>query len=337
MDGKLLHARSTVYIALHKPDSVVTTVSDPQGRTTVMDLLHGVKERVYPVGRLDYHSEGLLLLTNDGELANAITSAATHLPKTYLVKVNGTLTPEQEEHFRDGVPLSRAPHAAGGSEDHSRGGEPLVRSEAGRRPEQADPDHVQTFRAAGREAEARAHRADRARAAEAWGVPTSRRRRSEKLNADTAKRERTSHDDGSPEILQSARVDRGSGVFRASATAPSYGVAEYMQCAGYRIIPVNPQETEVLGEKAIRIWMRFRRQSISSISSAVPSIVPEIVEAAIRMGAKAIWMQEDVVHEDAARRARGGRSRSGDGPLHSKGTPAAGVSEALSTRFDAVV
>jgi 23S rRNA pseudouridine2605 synthase len=71
-----------------------------------MDLLRGVKERVYPVGRLDYHSEGLLLLTNDGEVANAVMSAATHLPKTYLVKVNGTLTAVQEETFRQGVPLS---------------------------------------------------------------------------------------------------------------------------------------------------------------------------------------------------------------------------------------
>jgi pseudouridine synthase len=83
----------------------VTTASDPEGRATVMDLLHGVKERVYPVGRLDYHSEGLLLLTNDGDLANAITSAATHLPKTYLVKVNGALTTEQEKKFREGVPI----------------------------------------------------------------------------------------------------------------------------------------------------------------------------------------------------------------------------------------
>src|SRR5579859_646323 len=106
VDGKLLHGpRHMVYIALHKPNNCVTTVADPQGRATVMDLLRGVKERVYPVGRLDYHSEGLLLLTNDGELANAITSAATHLPKTYLVKVNGTLSPDQEKKFREGVPL----------------------------------------------------------------------------------------------------------------------------------------------------------------------------------------------------------------------------------------
>jgi 23S rRNA pseudouridine2605 synthase len=107
VDGRLLKPpKRQIYIALNKPDSVVTTASDPQGRTTVMELLKGVKERVYPVGRLDYHSEGLLLLTNDGEIANAITSAATHLTKVYVVKVTGTLTADQEEQFRRGVPLS---------------------------------------------------------------------------------------------------------------------------------------------------------------------------------------------------------------------------------------
>src|SRR5947208_5765546 len=107
VDGRLIRApKHQVYIALNKPNNTVTTVADPQRRATVMDLLRGVKERVYPVGRLDYHSEGLLLLTNDGDLANALMSAATHVPKTYLVKVNGSLTTEQEQKFRDGVPLS---------------------------------------------------------------------------------------------------------------------------------------------------------------------------------------------------------------------------------------
>jgi 23S rRNA pseudouridine2605 synthase len=107
VDGRLLHPpKKLLYLALHKPNNTVTTVSDPQNRTTVMELLHGVKGRVYPVGRLDYHSEGLLLLTNDGDLSNAILSAATHLPKTYLVKVNGPLAAEQEEQFRRGLPLS---------------------------------------------------------------------------------------------------------------------------------------------------------------------------------------------------------------------------------------
>jgi len=107
VDGKLIRQPSRhVYIALYKPDCVVSTASDPQRRTTVLDFLHGVKERVYPVGRLDYHSDGLILLTNDGEFANAITAAKSHVPKTYLVKVNGPLSTEDEERFRTGVPLS---------------------------------------------------------------------------------------------------------------------------------------------------------------------------------------------------------------------------------------
>ncbi len=106
VNGRLIHEpKRLVYIALHKPDGCVTTVSDPQGRRTVMDLVRGLKQRVFPVGRLDYHSEGLLLLTNDGDLANRITSAANHVTKTYLVKVNGPLTPEQERQFCEGIPL----------------------------------------------------------------------------------------------------------------------------------------------------------------------------------------------------------------------------------------
>ena len=107
VNGKLLHSSERlVYLALHKPRNYMTTVTDPEGRPTVMNLLKGVKERVYPVGRLDYLSEGLLLLTNDGEFANRITSAATHVTKTYLVKVNGALAPEQEQWFREGISLS---------------------------------------------------------------------------------------------------------------------------------------------------------------------------------------------------------------------------------------
>jgi 23S rRNA pseudouridine2605 synthase len=106
VDGKLLHApKRLVYIALNKPTGYVTTVSDPQGRNTVMDLIKGVKERVYPVGRLDYHSEGLILLTNDGEFANRVTAASTHVQKTYVVKVTGEISFEQERQFREGVPL----------------------------------------------------------------------------------------------------------------------------------------------------------------------------------------------------------------------------------------
>ncbi len=106
VNGKLLHApRHTLYIAMYKPISCVTTLSDPEGRPTVMDLLRGVKERVYPVGRLDYHSEGLLLLTNDGDFANKLTARESHVPKTYLVKVTGTLSHDAEEQFRQGLPI----------------------------------------------------------------------------------------------------------------------------------------------------------------------------------------------------------------------------------------
>ncbi|MBZ5725645.1 MAG: rRNA pseudouridine synthase [Acidobacteriia bacterium] len=107
VDGRLVRApKRLIHIALNKPDNTVTTVRDPQNRATVMELLRGVKERVYPVGRLDYHSEGLLLMTNDGDLANAVTSAATHLAKSYLVKVNGPLTSVEEQRFREGLPIS---------------------------------------------------------------------------------------------------------------------------------------------------------------------------------------------------------------------------------------
>jgi 23S rRNA pseudouridine2605 synthase len=107
VDGKRVGApERLVYIAMNKPKDYMSTVIDPEGRPTVMGLLRGVKARVYPVGRLDYSSEGLLLLTNDGELAKGITSAASHVTKTYLVKTNGQLTADQEAKFREGVPLS---------------------------------------------------------------------------------------------------------------------------------------------------------------------------------------------------------------------------------------
>ena len=92
VDGKLIRQpEHFIYIALHKPDNVVSTASDPQRRTTVLELVQGIRARVYPVGRLDYHSTGLILLTNDGEFANAITAAKSHVQKTYLVKTKGYL------------------------------------------------------------------------------------------------------------------------------------------------------------------------------------------------------------------------------------------------------
>jgi 23S rRNA pseudouridine2605 synthase len=107
VNGKLLEgAQRHIYLLLNKPKGYVTTVSDPEKRPTVMDLLRGVKGRVYPVGRLDYQSEGLLLLTNDGALANILMKAASHVPKTYLVKVAGTPTEDDLRKLRSGVSIA---------------------------------------------------------------------------------------------------------------------------------------------------------------------------------------------------------------------------------------
>ncbi|HZU44762.1 MAG TPA: pseudouridine synthase [Terriglobales bacterium] len=104
--GNLLRGSERhVYIVLNKPKGYVTTVSDPEGRQTVMDLVRKVGERVYPVGRLDYASEGLVLLTNDGELANALMGASSHVPKTYLVKVSGKPTVQALSRLRSGVSI----------------------------------------------------------------------------------------------------------------------------------------------------------------------------------------------------------------------------------------
>jgi len=104
VNGKLLQGPERhVYILLNKPKGYVTTMSDPEKRPTVVSLLHGVRGRVYPVGRLDYASEGLLLLTNDGDLANRLTKASSHVPKTYLVKVAGKPTAEEIANLRSGV------------------------------------------------------------------------------------------------------------------------------------------------------------------------------------------------------------------------------------------
>lgn len=90
VDGKLItRAETHRYILLYKPREVMTTVEDPQGRRTVIDLIKGVRERIYPVGRLDFHSEGLILLTNDGDLAFKVSHPTHGSVKTYHVKVRG--------------------------------------------------------------------------------------------------------------------------------------------------------------------------------------------------------------------------------------------------------
>ena len=106
VSGKLLHGpERQIYLLLNKPKGYVTTLNDPEGRPTVMDLLRGLGARVYPVGRLDYASEGLLLLTNDGDFAYRLMKAASHVPKTYLVKVAGMPTSDALERLRRGVSI----------------------------------------------------------------------------------------------------------------------------------------------------------------------------------------------------------------------------------------
>ena len=110
VNGKLLQGPERHrYYMLNKPRGYVTTVSDPEGRPTVMQFFERVRNagRVYPVGRLDYLSEGLLLMTNDGELANLLTKASTQVEKTYLVKVSGQPTEEALEQLRSGVMIDK--------------------------------------------------------------------------------------------------------------------------------------------------------------------------------------------------------------------------------------
>ncbi|MBE3584601.1 rRNA pseudouridine synthase [Desulfofundulus thermocisternus] len=111
--GRVLPRRpqEKIYILLNKPRGYVTTVRDPQGRPKVMDLLRGIKERVYPVGRLDFDSEGLLLLTNDGELAYALTHPRHRVPKTYLVLVKGIPGGEKLGRMAGGLMLEDGPAA----------------------------------------------------------------------------------------------------------------------------------------------------------------------------------------------------------------------------------
>ncbi|MCX7636165.1 MAG: pseudouridine synthase, partial [Syntrophales bacterium] len=93
------------YIALHKPRGYVTTMWDPQGRPTVRDLVASVGERLYPVGRLDTASEGLLIMTNDGEFAHRLQHPRYGVPKTYRVAVSGVMAPAAIEKLRRGIVL----------------------------------------------------------------------------------------------------------------------------------------------------------------------------------------------------------------------------------------
>ncbi len=106
VDGKLLvKPEPKVYYAFYKPRKVITSLLDPQGRPTVKDFIRGIKFRVYPVGRLDFDSEGLLFLTNDGEFAYKVMHPSSKIDKTYMVKVDGIVEKETIERLRKGIKI----------------------------------------------------------------------------------------------------------------------------------------------------------------------------------------------------------------------------------------
>ena len=107
VDGKLLRFDTEkIYLLLNKPRGYVSTAHDDRGRKTVLDLLgENFSERVYPVGRLDLNSEGLLILTNDGDLTNALIHPRNEVAKTYRAKISGTVTEEKLDKLRAGIEL----------------------------------------------------------------------------------------------------------------------------------------------------------------------------------------------------------------------------------------
>lgn len=109
LDGKPLEPKEKVYLLLYKPKGYLTTRTDPDGRPTIYDLLKGMREWVFPVGRLDQDTSGLLILTNDSALAEHLTNPDYHVPKTYMVKTAHRLSDEQIEALRQGVELKDGP------------------------------------------------------------------------------------------------------------------------------------------------------------------------------------------------------------------------------------
>ncbi len=104
LDGKRVKkSLQKVYILLNKPKGCVTTVKDDRGRLTVIDFLKGIKKKIYPIGRLDFNTEGVLLLTNDGDFAYRLAHPRHKIPKTYSVKISGVPTEKEIKKLSDGV------------------------------------------------------------------------------------------------------------------------------------------------------------------------------------------------------------------------------------------
>jgi len=103
VDGNTISKEKKVYILLNKPKGFITTVSDPEERDTVMDIIPDIKQRLYPVGRLDFNTSGLLILTNDGDLTYKLTHPKKEVDKTYEVEVNGQIKESEFEKFHQGI------------------------------------------------------------------------------------------------------------------------------------------------------------------------------------------------------------------------------------------
>jgi 23S rRNA pseudouridine2605 synthase len=105
VDGKPIRKQAKVYVIFNKPKGVITSAEDPEGRKTVTDFFRHMKERIYPIGRLDYDTEGLLLMTNDGEFAHLLTHPKHHVPRTYLATVKGVPHGSLLDKLREGIQL----------------------------------------------------------------------------------------------------------------------------------------------------------------------------------------------------------------------------------------
>ncbi len=103
VDGQQVTAEPYVYLAWHKPREVMSTMNDPEGRASVADFTRTIGVRVVPVGRLDFHTSGLMLLTNDGELASKLSHPSCQVPKEYVAKVKGTLGEEAVERWKQSI------------------------------------------------------------------------------------------------------------------------------------------------------------------------------------------------------------------------------------------
>lgn len=158
VDGKVCKIQEEKhYLAYNKPMGEVTTVADPEGRPTVMDKFRDYPVRLYPVGRLDYDSEGLLLLTNDGDLMNNLLHPSREVSKEYLVKVSNRVTDEEIRRLRAGCPARRRPHDLPGRRAPGALRDVRVRAagDDSRGAQSAGAPHVQRDWARGRRPQAR--------------------------------------------------------------------------------------------------------------------------------------------------------------------------------------